>query len=194
MTLTDEYGLEWEQPRERVSKRHVIFEEVAVKDEAESLKAGRPVHIGVDFVSIANPGSRDCHTEPVKGYIKKNPQDEEVRKLYERWLDREKRNVIQGTPLKELPFLGRAEIADFHAQNIFSAEQLVGMNDSTKHRFHNINGVIAQVDAYLKLSADTAHATKLAKENEEKNAEIAFLKEQMKELREAVASLTKAKK
>lgn len=187
--IVDQYGLEWEQPKERVSKRHIVFEEIPVKDEVASTEAGRPVHKSVDMVSISNPGSRDCHTEPVKGFIKKNPQDEEVRRLYERWVDREKRNVIQGTPLKELPFLSRSDVADFHAQNIFSAEQLVGLNDSAKHRFHNINHIIGQVDAFLKLAEDTKHATKLADENAKMTEEINFLKRTIKDLGDQVQAL-----
>lgn len=184
MSFTDDYGFEWAPPTQKQLKpdRFITFEVRAVKDEGLSDEAGRPVHKDVDYVVIRNAGSRDQLENVARMYIKQNPKDEEIRERYRAWQEREKRNVIEGTPLKELPFLGRSEVADFNAMNVFSVEQLVTLSDSTKHRFHNINHIIDKAKAFLDLAKDTQLATKQAAVISEQNRRIDLLQETIKEM------------
>lgn len=184
MSFTDDYGFEWQRPTQNTSKpsRFITFEVVAEKDDVLSDEAGRPVHKDVDYVRIRNAGSRDELHNRVQMYIKQNPKDDEVKEGYRNWKEREKRNVIEGTPLRELPFLGRSEVADFNAMNIFSAEQLANLPDSAKHRFHNINHVIEKVKAFLNLAQDTALTTKQAAVINDQNERIALLERTIKEM------------
>jgi hypothetical protein len=184
MSFTDDYGFEWQAPSQNSQKpsRFITFEVVAEKDETLSDEAGRPVHKDVDYVRIRNAGSRDELHNRAAMYMKQNPQDSEVKEGYRAWKDRDQRNVIEGTPLRELPFLGRSEVADFNAMNIFSAEQLASLPDSAKHRFHNINHIIQKVQAFLDLAKDTALTTKQAAVINEQNERIALLERTIREM------------
>jgi hypothetical protein len=184
MSFTDDYGFEWAAPTQKQLKpdRFVTFEVRADKDEGASAEAGRPIHKDVDYVIIRNAGSRDQVEARALMFIKQNPKDEDLRERYRAWVDREKRNIIEGTPLKELPFLGRSEVADFNAMNIFSVEQLVTLSDSAKHRFHNINHIIAKAQAFLDLAKDTQLATKQAAVINEQNDKIELLQRTIKEM------------
>jgi hypothetical protein len=184
MSFTDDYGFEWQQPTQNSNRptRFITFEVVAEKDDVLSDEAGRPVHKDVHYVRIQNAGSRDELHNRVAMYLKQNPKDDEVKEGYRKWKEREQRNVIEGTPLKELPFLGRSEVADFNALNIFSAEQLANLPDSAKHRFHNINHIIEKVRAFLDFAKDTQLATKQAAVINDQNERIALLERTIKEM------------
>jgi len=195
MSFTDDYGFEWQQPAQGQLKpsRFITFEVVAEKDDVLSDEAGRPVHKDVDYVHIRNAGSRDELINRAQMYIKQNPKDDEVKARYRAWKDAEKRNIIKGTPIKELPFLGRSDIADFHALNVFSVEQLVTLPDSAKHRFHNINHIIAKAQAFLDIAKDTQLATKQAAVINEQNQRIDQLQATIKEMGDRIDAMKVSK-
>lgn len=163
-------------------RRHITFHVEAEKDETLSGEAGRPIHKDVDYVTIVNPGSRDSHITRAITFIKMNPKDELVRKKYLEWKEAEKKNVIVGTPLAEIPFLGKSEVADFRAMNIHSAEQLVEINETAKQKMAGVGPIIAKVKAYLAQAADTALATKQAAVIDNLNQQIDALKNQINDI------------
>lgn len=183
MSITDDYGFEWTPPKQtKKEDRFVTFEVVPEKDEVLSDQEGRPMHRDVDYVHIRNAGSKDEYIARVHMFLKQNPHEEDIKERYKAWKDAERRNVLEGTPLKELPFLGRSDVANFNAMNIFSVEQLVGLPDSAKHRFHSINAIIARAQAFLDLAKDTALATKQAAVINDQNSKIAHLETIIKEM------------
>jgi hypothetical protein len=111
-----------------------IFKELAVKDEAASIAANRPVYTDTEIVELHYPGSKNwsAHpatsfshwaTDPVTGDQARVTYAERFRRQYQQFKSHAAQTKT-GTPLNYAPFLTEARRAELRAQNIYTVEAL----------------------------------------------------------------------
>jgi hypothetical protein len=139
-------------------------------NEAKSAEAGRQVHDDVDLITIRFPGQRDNMVAKVDyGYQQRFPTQWAQYKA-------NKEQLGSGTQLSEVPWLTPAQIADLHAANIRTVEQLANVPDSNGHAFMGFQGLKQRAQAFLDTAAGNAPALKLQAELERRDAELAELR------------------
>ncbi len=148
------------------------------KNQAKTLKEGRPIYDDVEFIELRIPGNvKDVFVEKVnQKWIEEYPVE------YKHWKATQKQ-LISGTPLSQYPKMTRSRVMELNALGIMTLEQFAGLTDSQMQGAGmGTRAEIAQVKAFLQAAADTAIVTKQAAELEKQNAEIADLKRQIAEI------------
>jgi hypothetical protein len=183
--------------REKSRSLVVTFFEEAVLDEKESWGweetrfdpvSGIPqklVHAGARAPDLrpaglgGDPRSRRQGRDPPPG-----SQGVDEHRWPEEWRAyREKRtNPTVGTPLDKLPFLTKAQVLEFQATGIRTAENLRDMPDSVSQKFMGINAVRSRVKAFLDAAEGVAISDKYQAELQTRDEQIAALQKQMQEL------------
>lgn len=94
-------------------------------DKAATEREGRPIFRELPYVEIRLPGQN-------KSVINRPVKDADKERWPQAWAAFQQRQtgVIGGTPLKEWPYLTRTRVAELHAMDIFSIEQLAGMPEA----------------------------------------------------------------
>jgi hypothetical protein len=183
--------------REKSRSLVVTFFEEAVLDEKESwgweetrfdpvsgipqklvhAGKGRPIYVQQDWVEIRVPGDKDEIRRRAVRASDEHRWPEEWRAY------REKRtNPTIGTPLDKLPFLTKAQVMEFQATGIRTAENLRDMPDSVSQKFMGINAVRSRVKAFLDAAEGVAISDKYQAELQTRDEQIAALQKQMQEL------------
>lgn len=115
-----------------------LFKHIAVKNEAKTLAAGRPIFDDVEVCEIHIPGSKNSGVypalafcrwvdDPLTGEQSKQTYAERFSRQYQQF----KAQAVQtksGTPLANAPFLTEARRAELRAQNIYIIEQLAAID------------------------------------------------------------------
>jgi|SRR6185312_5753305 len=92
-----------------------------------------------------------------------------------------------GTPLSVLPFLTPAQVAEFQAVGVKTAEQLAAVSDSNGQKFMDFHRVRQRTKDFIAAAAGNAPLEAIRSENESLKAQMAALQEQMKAIAEAQA-------
>jgi hypothetical protein len=115
-----------------------IFKDYAVKDEAASAAAGRPIFKDVEIVELRFPGTKNWGAypatsfshwgiDPVSGEQVKVSYAERFRRQYQQF-KAHSTQTKSGTPLDYAPFLTEARRSELKAQNIYTVEALAGID------------------------------------------------------------------
>jgi len=162
-----------------------FFEVKAVKDEAASRTAGRPIFRNVEFVQVRIAGDR--HYAPrFPAHTMWKRENGEVITYAQRWAEQyarfkaDQEQIADGTPLSELPFLDEAQRATLKALRIYSAEALAALDGKPlKSLGMEGNKLKQKAKAYLETARDTALSTRQAEEISTLRAELDALRAQM---------------
>lgn len=126
-------------PRNPDASLVVIFKNHAVKNEARSAAEGRPIFDDQEICEIRIPGSRNTvpvhpatersHwvTDPHTGEQSQITYAERFSHQYQQFKARQTQ-TMRGTPLDFVPFLTEARRAELRALNVYTAEQLAGVD------------------------------------------------------------------
>jgi hypothetical protein len=183
--LDHELNFQDNQQSEADKKLFVIFYSEAIKNESKTIAAGRPIFDDIDHIKILAPGSRDTFvTEATPEY---------QMRFADRWKQYKanQEQTVSGTPLSEIPWMTKGQVAEFRAVNCQTAEQLVNMPDNVSQKFMGHHQLKARVQAFLDAAAGAAPALKLQAELEKRDEQIAQLQSQVKTML-ASASAAKA--
>ena len=114
-----------------------LFKMLAIKDEPESIKQGRPIFEDVEACELRYPGSKNVGCFPATSFSHwakdadgtpyKMTYAERFRRQYQQF----KAQAVQtkaGTPLTYAMFLTEARRAELRAQNIYTVEQLADID------------------------------------------------------------------
>lgn len=159
------------------NQNYVEFEQIAVKNEVKSLAAGHPVFDDIDFINIQFPGDK------TKKVVKK--VNEEYKARYpKQWAayKAQELQVQEGFPITEWPILTKAEAATLKASGIHTVEQLAAIPDTALGVMLGARTYRDKAQATLQNAKDNQFAIAIQKENESLKADIAALKDQVKEL------------
>jgi hypothetical protein len=127
------------------------------KNDAESLKQGRPIFKDVEYVDIKIAGSR---TEGVN-----RPATFHDKQRFPRHYAAFQQRVempVEGTPLAEWPIMSRSMVEELSFHNIKTVEQLVDLNDSKAAGFMGINDLKAKAKKWLDNSEETARINEIS--------------------------------
>lgn len=167
----------------------VTFYKKAVRSEAESEKAGRPIFHDVDFVKIITPGDAlNVFDQPAR------PRDKE--RFARQWAAYQagQEQSQDGTPLEMWPRMTPSKIAAYKASRVSTVEAVANIADSNgSHMPMDWMDDRLAARAYLQAAEDSAVVQKLATDNAAKDAEIERLKANLADLGSKVDSLMEAK-
>jgi hypothetical protein len=115
-----------------------VFKMMAFKDDAESLKQGRPIFIDEEVCELRYPGSKNSSCHPATGFShwSTSPYDGTPYSLtyaerFKRQYQQFKAQAAQtkaGTPLDYGRFLTEARRAELRAMNVYTIEQLAALD------------------------------------------------------------------
>jgi hypothetical protein len=155
---------------------YVEFFVQAVEDKPKSALEGRPIFREVPMVKIITPGSRDAMTtRATENYQRRFP------KHWERF-QKQLEQVMDGTPLDQVPWLTVGVIAELKGVNCFTLEQLAGMSDQLASKMMGMHGFRQKAKAFLDAASAAAPFTQMQAELEQRDVEIAVLKQQVSQL------------
>jgi len=168
-----------------------LFKHHAIKNEAASAAAGRPMFDDIEICEIRFPGSRNLSVFPATAFSHwaSDPETgeqtaityaERFRRQYQQFKGQHAQTK-QGTPLMHVPFLTEARRAELRALNIYTLEQLAGIDGI---ELKNLGGggrdLKNKAMEYMAESRDNASNTMLAAELEALRARNAILEEDAK--------------
>lgn len=164
-----------------------VFRNHVIKNEAKSKEAGRPIFDDMEVVEVRFAGDRNKVSVFPATAICGTTQDEDGNfrpiTYAERWSDQYKRfkakaqQVMEGTPVDELPFLSQGKRAELKALSIYTAETLAALDgNALKNLGQGGRDLKNQAQAYLDNASGSANVTAMA-------AEIAELRQLVSELR-----------
>ena len=173
----------------------IQFSYEPVENEAKSREAGRPIYDEVEFIKIVAPGDRDNVVFRPVWDEPRNPRSDTARfaRAYAAFKAGEKA-AESGTPLAAWPGISRAQVEELKHFSVSTVEQLAAIADVHAQKFSGIQSLKQRARDFLEQAAGNAPAEKLRAELETRDAQIATLLGQVKELGDRVESLQKAKR
>ena len=137
-------------------------------------------HRNAICIEIRAPGDKDFIIQREMKELDKYRFDKEW-KLFE---ESERGAVpgIDGTPLDAVPFLDVARIADLQAAGIKTVEQLAAVSDSNGQKFMDFQRIRQAAKDFLAAAAGAAPLQEMRAELERRDAQIAALQKQMREV------------
>jgi hypothetical protein len=172
-----------------------VFKNHVIKNEAKSREAGRPIYDDMEVVEVRFAGDRNKVSVFPALAISGETEDEDgntVKISYaERWPDQYKRfkskqtQIMEGTPVDELPFLTQGKRAELKALSIYTAETLAALDGQPlKNLGQGGRDLKNQAQAYLDNASGSASVTKMAS----KIADLEALVAELRSDKEGVAS------
>lgn len=152
---------------EHDKKLVVRFYDEAVLNKTKSHEASRPIYDDVEMCEIVFPGDRTrtlivpAHAEWKRFGTRRVTYAERFKDHYARFKANQA-PVVEGTPLSEVTFLSKAQVASYKALDIYTVEQLASLSgQGIKNLGVGGLAVVQQAKAYLEQADATADATKL---------------------------------
>lgn len=155
----------------------------AYKNEAASKTAGRAVFDTVPWCEKGVVGESDTVSGPVHKMLP-DPREE----FQAAWAAFQRDNSSEGlvgTPLREVPWLGRGEVETLLHSGVKTLEQLAGMSDATITGLPGGLAMRKKAKDMLKAAEESAPAQALAEELAKRDSEIQSLKAQIAEILES---------
>ena len=175
---------------QRRSELNLRFYTDAIENKTQSLEAGRPIYMQIDFVAINVPGSRDEVIRKVDAEIKQR-----FGAQYEHW-KKTQEQPTEGQPLDMVPWLNVAQIRELQALNIKSLEQLAGLSDTAiQHIGMGGHDLRKKAQAYMASATGSAEVQRLItriSELERENGRLQDVVKQINQRYEALVEQTKA--
>lgn len=145
---------------------------------------GGILHRNAICVEIRAPGDKDFIVQREMRELDKYRFEKEW-KLFE---ESEKGAVgLDGTPLDAVPFLDVARIADLQASGVKTVEQLAAISDANGQKFMDFHRMRQAAKDFLAAAKGAAPLQEMRAELESRDAQIAALQKQIKEIAEAQA-------
>lgn len=164
-----------------------VFKILTNKNEAKTLKEGRPIYDDMEVVEVRFAGDRNkISVFPAHEICGEDVDDngDTVKITYaQRWSKQYERfkakshQIAEGTPVDELPFLTQAKRSELKALSIYTAEALAALDGlPLKNLGQGGRDLKNQAQAYLDRASGSADATKMAAELAELRALVAELR------------------
>jgi len=157
-------------------KLWVQFHYLPMINNEKSNAEGRPIFDDVEHVRILQPGNKESIVDrPVADMDKAR-----FKKQYADWkdgLDKPR----EGTPLEEWPILTKGQVEELRFFHLTTVEDLANLSDTNAQKFAGINGLRRQALAFVEQAKEGAASAKLASELEQRDNEIAALKQAVAE-------------
>jgi hypothetical protein len=158
----------------------------AYRHEAESAAKGSPVYKEREMVEILIPGDRKSISNQIVGerHRMRWPREYAAFKAGQE-------APLEGTPVSELPGIGRAQAEELSHHHVKTIEALAGLPDELLNKVVSMGGFALRDKArrWLEVAAGEAPTEKLAAENRAQAEKMAVMEREMTELRKAIAAM-----
>lgn len=154
-------------------------------DGGATKREGRPVYREVPWIEIIIPGNN-------KDIVERPVTDADKRRFPIQWANFQNHveAPLEGTPVKEVPWLGRAQVAMLEHLNILSVENLAGLGDS---EIQNLGpggrDLVAKAQNWIDMAKEGAAGTAAISEMKLLRAKIEELEEKNAALEARVANM-----
>lgn len=157
------------------SRLAVKFYKRAVKQEYESMEAGRPIFKDVDFVRIMIPG--DNLTE-IDTYAQESHKQRFPRQWLQYQASQDSNSEIHGTPVEQWPLISQSQAQELRAIKFLTVESIANASDLQLQRIGMIAGMSPhafrdKAKSFLNLATESAEASKRAEEINQLKQELA---------------------
>jgi len=150
----------------------------AVENPRKSKEAARPIFDNVEYIQIGFPADnkREHHAPAdemhfVPHYHRQMTYAERFPEVYAAF-KKDESELVNGTPLSELPALTEAQRAEFKSQKIQTVEQLAALPDTSIKRLGmGARPAVEAAQAYLSRADGTAEIAALRRQIEELKAQ-----------------------
>lgn len=168
----------------------VRFDYRAVENRGASVKAGRPIYNKGLFATIMSPGQKNSDSVQElelwdgERLVKQNhAMIQMLRTPLEKFKSMESGGDLGGTPIENLPGIDIRQVAELKALNIHTIDALDALPDSGLQRI-GMGGRELQkrARAYIETAKGNAPMVAMTAELEKRDAQIADLQRQIKEL------------
>lgn len=167
----------------------IRFWKDAYKNEAKSRDAGLPVFDTVDWYEVRVLGETDNISGP---WHRASPAiQEQWKRAHEQWMRDNSTEGIIGTLLTEVPWLSSGEVETFKHAGIRTLENLADVADTSITKIPGGLAYRQKARDMLAAAKSSAHQQRMSEELAKRDAEIADLKQQMKEVLAAKRSKAK---
>jgi hypothetical protein len=169
-----------------------IFYMGVIHNDAKTEEAGRHIFDDVECVRIIIPGDKN-------NVIDRPAQASDKRRFAKQYAafkeGRKEDEQISGTRLREWPFLSRAQCEELNAMGIKTVEQLAELRDDVATKVPGMVSMKRNAATWLGKSKSAAESAKITKLIEDQAAELATLKQVIKEMgqREEARLMERAK-
>ena len=166
-------------------KAFVRFFLQPVKDEAASVKEGRPIYTDKEYCEIIVPGNKtNIPIKPVNSIIKQR-----YALQYAQWKQNNTEEYMEGTHLTEVPWLNRSQVEELAYLRIRTLEQLAETNDDVCGRVPGLLDLKRKANLVLERAKDDSVLIKLQEELKERDNTIETMQNQMNDLVERLKAL-----
>lgn len=156
------------------------------RDEAASLREGRPIYRDVEYVIVAPPGE--------KLNISDHPATDKDRRRFPRQYAAFKANAkadgVVGTRLSEWPMVSASQVEELKYFNCHTVEQLAAMPDGNLANVGSITALKKQAQDYLALAKGSAPTVQLRAELDQSRVMLEAMQRQMAEQAAIIAQLS----
>ena len=157
------------------SRLAVKFYKRAVKQEYESLEAGRPIYKDFDFVRIMVAG--DNLTE-IDTYAQESHKQRFPRQWLQYQASQDSSSEIHGTPVEQWPLISQSQAQELRAIKFLTVESIANASDLQLQRIGMIAGMSPhafrdKAKSFLNLATESAEASKRAEEINQIKQELA---------------------
>lgn len=171
------------------SKLFVVFFNHPRRDEAKTLKEGRPMFNDEVYVRIMVPGDKDS-------IVVRPARDTDKGRFAKQFaaFEQGEGEIHDGTPLKAWPMITRAQCEELKFFGVYTVENLADLADVHVQKFMGVGMLKQQAQAFIQAAKDSAPLVQLNAAIDDKDNEIAALNQALDELKAMVIDLQDGKK
>jgi hypothetical protein len=162
---------------------HARFYTIARHNESKSAEEGRPIYDDVDWVEIIATGNAN-------NIIRRKASEEDKQRFSRQYqiFGRDKAATgeqLTGTPLHEVPWLTKSQVAEMAYMHIHTLEQLGAVADTVCSRYAGMYDMKRKAIAALEAASKSAPMTEMALQMEQMKVQLEELLAQNKLLKES---------
>lgn len=151
----------------------------------KSKEEGRPIFEDIVWVSIIVPGNKNTTVERVA----RDTDKQRFSKHFEAFESHGTEEFVSGTPLDSWPVLSSSQVKEMAFFNVRTIEQLANMPDSEAQKFMGIAILRTKAKMFLEAAAGGAPMEALQDAMEEKDNQLAAMKESLDSQAQMIADL-----
>ena len=159
------------------------------KMQQETEQQGRPIFKDTEYIEIRQPGDKDNVRKRPARTRDKDRFPEHYRKFKAR-----ESQVVEGTPLSEVPWLTRSQVEELKWMSITTVEHLAILSDANAQKVMGFSLLKKKAQSYMDKAQKDAKDADLEKKLAQRDEQIAALTKRLDEMESAAPELTQGQK
>lgn len=166
------------------NKLFVQFFSEAVQDDAKTEEQGRPIFRDAVFVRIVVPGDRN-------NIVVREADPADFRRFAAQYKAYQEggEDAVVGTPLREWPFITRAQAEELRYLGVRTVEALAELSDAAKQKVAGLTTLSKRAQDWLATAKDAEVVTKMRTELEARDNQIQVLTQNLASLADEIKAM-----